>query len=340
MGADSASVYDKAQVHPPRRPLGIFFGRPVLDNHGPSHTNTATPNRAFPPRHPKMQHPPSLSTRLIHLLEWMGFWRGGVRREMFGDLAVPGLTPREVTIYLPPNFRPGRRAPLLVALDGQTMPQWRLAPALRELVETGAIEPPVVLAVPASAERIDEYGAAGVLDFAGRGRLAARFQNYLAFALLPAVRARYGAGLEPAQTGVFGASMGGLCAFDTAWRHPEVFGFAGIFSGSLWWRSDDSSAAAQQASRLMHRRVRELIRKPPLRLWFQAGTADEMADRDGNGVIDAIQDTTELIDELVAGGFNRGDDVVYTQTPGGEHHEATWALELPGFLRWALPPRR
>lgn len=286
-----------------------------------------------------MKHPASHSTRLERLREWMGFGRGRVRRERLGDLSVPGLAPRKLTVYLPPGFQQGTSAPLLIALDGQTMPHWRLAPTLAQLIETGGIEAPVILAVPASRERIDEYGVAGELDFAARGRLAARFQTYLTQVLLPVMRARYGAGIEPARTGIFGASMGGLCALDTAWRHPEVFGFAGVFSGSLWWRSDDSSPSAQQASRIMHRRVREAPRKPALRLWFQAGTDDEKADRDSNGVIDAIQDTTELIDALAAKGFRRGHDVAYTETPDGAHNERTWARELPGFLRWALRRR-
>jgi len=119
----------------------------------------------------------------------------------------------------------------------------------------------------------------------------------------------------------------------------QVFGIAGIFSGALWWRADDAGVAAQQASRIAHRRVRETAARPALRLWFQAGTRDETADRDGNGVIDAIQDTTELIDELVAKGFGRGTDVVYHESEGGEHHEGTWARALPAFLRWALPSR-
>jgi len=76
-----------------------------------------------------------------------------------------------------------------------------------------------------------------------------------------------------------------------------------------------------------------------LRLWFQTGTRDETADRDGNGVIDAIQDTTELIDELVAKGFQRGIDVAYRESEGGEHHESTWARVLPEFLQWSFPPR-
>jgi len=256
-------------------------------------------------------------------------------------LAVRGVAPRAVEIYLPPGYDPDRRRayPVLLALDGQTMPQWRLAAALDDLVAGHAIEPVVVAAVPATADRLDEYGVAGFLDHAGRGRRAKALQDLLAGAVLPWLRENYHVADGPEHTGIFGASMGGLCAFDTAWRRPQIFGTAGIFSGSLWWRSDDSSASAQQASRIVHRNVRSATGKPPLRLWFEAGTRDETADRDGNGVIDAIQDTQELIAELEQIGFRRGEDVVYRQIEGGEHHEATWAAALPEFLRWAMPPR-
>lgn len=257
------------------------------------------------------------------------------------ELAVRGIAPRRVTVYLPPGYDAARARPypLLLALDGQTMPQWRLAETLDALVGAGAIEPVVVAAVPASAERLEEYGMAGQLDFAGRGRQAKALQDLLAGEVLPWLRERHQVAPDAARTGIFGASLGGLCAFDAAWRRPQLFGFAGIFSGSLWWRADDSSVAAQQASRLAHRTVRETVTRPALRLWFQAGPRDEAADRDGNGVIDAIQDTTELVDELVAKGFRRGDEVVYHELEGGEHHESTWARVLPDFLRWAVPRR-
>ncbi|HQY06946.1 MAG TPA: alpha/beta hydrolase-fold protein [Lacunisphaera sp.] len=253
-----------------------------------------------------------------------------------------GIAPRRVTVYLPPGYDAARAQPypLLLALDGQAMPQWRLAETLDALVGAGAIEPVVVAAVPASAQRMDEYGTAGRLDFAGRGKRAKALQDLLAGEVLPWLRERHHVAPDAARTGIFGASLGGLCALDTAWRRPQVFGLAGIFSGSLWWRADDSSAAAQQASRIMHRQVRATASQPALRLWFQAGTCDETEDRDGNGVIDAIQDTTELVDELVAKGFRRGVDVVYHESEGGEHHESTWARELPVFLQWACPPER
>lgn len=281
-----------------------------------------------------------LSAPLKNLLARMGFGRRGYHREMLGDLASPGLAKRDVRIFLPPGFKRGTRLPLLIGLDGQFLARWKLVETLDRLAAAGAIEPPVVATIPASAERPQEFATAGVLDYGGRGKLAGKFQDYLTTALLPALRSRYGAGFEPAKTGIFGASLGGLSAFDVTWRHPELFGFAGIFSGSFWWRTDDTNVETQQNSRIVHQRVRESVVRPDARFWFQAGTEDETEDRDGNGVIDAIQDTTELIDELVAKGFGRGRDVTYVETPGGRHDFPTWAQELPAFLQWALPSRR
>lgn len=96
--------------------------------------------------------------------------------------AVRGIGPRRVNISLPPGNdrdRP-RPYPLLIALDGQTMSQWRLRETLSELVVAWQIEPVVAAAVPASAERLEESGTVGELDFAGRGRSVRVFQELLA----------------------------------------------------------------------------------------------------------------------------------------------------------------
>jgi enterochelin esterase-like enzyme len=250
-----------------------------------------------------------------------------------------GIAPRPLTIYLPPFRDPDEEHALLIALDGQTMPGWRLGETLAELSLKEQIMPTIIVAVPASTHRLDEYGLADEVDYRGRGAKAAAFQAYLLETVLPRVRQRLVVTSNPARTGIFGASMGGLCAFDTAWNRPDVFGVAGVFSGALWWRSDNSTPDAQQTSRILHRRVRASRRGPALRLWFQAGTKDETDDRDGNGVIDAIQDTTELMDALSTRGYRRGADMHYEEVKGGEHNEATWARALPDFLRWALPRR-
>lgn len=250
----------------------------------------------------------------------------------FGSLEAP-----PVTVYLPPGgVRP--TTPVLLALDGQNMPAWRLEEALARVADRGRRASPLVVAIPSGKDRIDEYGLAGALDFGGRGKRAAEFQRFLVERVLPAVRARYGISPDPARTGVMGSSLGGLAAFDLAWRYPGTFGFAGILSGSFWWRGEDGPVAVKQASRLAHRQVRTSPPRPVTQhLWFSVGTKEETDDRDGNGVIDAVQDTTELLDELERQGWKRGKDFQYVLVEGGEHNEAAWAKVLPDFLDWALP---
>jgi iron(III)-enterobactin esterase len=276
---------------------------------------------------------------VLVLLLALGAARLGAIDPVWPGLDWGKLPPREIRVYLPTTgVTP--TTPVLVALDGQNMPAWRLEETLAALAMKGQFIQPLVVAVAAGPDRVEEYGLAGWPDYAGRGRQAEAFQGFVVTTLLPAVRSRYGVNADRERTGIMGSSLGGLAAFDLAWRHPETFGFAGIFSGSFWWRGDNSSPAAQQASRLAHRLVRETTPRTPPRFFLEAGTRDETDDRDGNGVIDAIQDTTELIGELERRGYVPGPNLRYLEIPGGEHRESTWAQALPGFLEWALPRSR
>lgn len=249
---------------------------------------------------------------------------------------------RVITVFLPPDYEshPDKYYKVLYLNDGQDAPAIKLADTLAALIAHHEIEPIVVVAIHATRDRLHEYGTAGIPNARGLGRKARKYSFFILDEVLPYINRRYRTLPGPINTAVMGSSLGGLMAFDLAWNHPDVFGAVGVFSGSFWWRTDDADTHARQESRIMHRRVRDTDSPGYLRLWFQAGTDDEKDDRDNNGVIDAIQDTTELMDELARKGFRRGIDMVYTQVEGGEHNQATWGFSLPYFLRWTFPTQR
>ncbi len=193
------------------------------------------------------------------------------------------------------------------------------------------------VAVHATCDRLIEYGTIGVANGYRQGTRANGYRAFLREELLPEIARRYRLLGGPEHTAIAGFSLGGLAAFDLAWTHPELFGAVGVFSGSFWWRTDNTTVHAKVASRIMHRKVRESIPLPQIRAWLQAGTHDEISDRDGDGVIDSIQDTTELVDTMVARGYQRGHDVVYREVLGGRHESATWARVMPEFLTWLFP---
>lgn len=244
---------------------------------------------------------------------------------------------RTVDVFLPRGYAEQDTVtyPVIYANDGQDMEAVDLRGTLDSLQRTGRMAPVILVAIHAT-ERVQDYGTAYIPNAQGLGARADRYGQFVLTELMTLVETRYRVRTGPAETAIMGWSLGGLSAFDLAWRHPERFGAVGVFSGAFWWRTDDSSIETRQASRIMHRRIRDTPGHPPLRMWFETGRQDEQADRDQDGVIDAIQDTEELVATLEQKGYRRGLDVVHL-TIEGRHDLPTWKRILPEWLVWAFP---
>lgn len=244
---------------------------------------------------------------------------------------------RVVDVYLPPGYdSTGKpRYPVLYLNDGQDAEALGLLPTLDSLTARRRIPPIIVVALHANAQRMQDYGTAGTPNAQGFGARARLYERFVLEEVIPWTNTSYRTRTGPAQTAVLGSSLGGLGAFDIAWRHPDVFGTAGALSGSFWWRTQDGTTEEKQASRVAIRMAEETNPLPRLRLWFETADQDETSDRDGNGVIDSIQDTEDLVNALVARGYTRGKDVVHVTVSGG-HDKETWGRVLPSFLVFAF----
>lgn len=122
---------------------------------------------------------------------------------------------------------------------------------------------------------------------------------------------------------------------DIVWNHPHEFRKAGVFSGSLWWRSKGlEEGYNEDTDRIMHAQVREGKHAPGLKFFFETGTMDETMDRNNNGIIDSIDDTLSLINELVKKGYDPDKDIRYLELHEGKHDITTWAKAMPEFLQW------
>ena len=238
-------------------------------------------------------------------------------------------------VVLPPGYSPHAAPyPVLYLNDGQDLARLHLPATLNRLYRRGELRPFVLVAVHA-ADRLQEYGVAARPDYLGRGSRAGRYTTFMLKELLPYVQAHYHASPEPAEAAVAGMSLGGLAAFDLAWHHPESFGRAGVFSGSFWWRGRALTDGYTDADRLMHQLVRARPAPAGQHYWLQTGTLDETSDRNHNGIIDAIDDTLDLLADLRTQGVPEA-ALRYVEVPGGHHHPDTWGAILPDFLRWAF----
>ena len=244
---------------------------------------------------------------------------------------------RVLDVYLPPAYDSAGKAryPVLYLNDGQDATALGLLPTLDSLTARGRTPPIIVVAIHANDQRLQDYGTAGTPNAQGFGARAHLYERFVLEEVMPWAAARYHLRGGPAHTAVLGNSLGGLAAFDLAWRHPEVFGTVGAMSGSFWWRTQDGTPEQKQASRVALTIVREAAPLPRLRIWLETADGDETSDRDGNGIIDSIQDTDDLVDALVARGYVTGKDVVHVTVAGG-HDQETWGRVLPEFLTFTF----
>lgn len=245
----------------------------------------------------------------------------------------------ELEIFIPDNLMGNETLNLLLFNDGQDAAEMKLKETLTQLYAKGRIAALAIVAIKASAERLEEYGVAGIPDFAGRGSKAKAYTKFIIDELLPFVQATIAVPVN-GKRAFAGFSLGGLSAFDIAWNNDNLFDAVGVFSGSFWWRKKDLKDGYTDDDRIAHQLIRENAAKPDLKFWLMTGTADETADRNRNLIIDSIDDTIDVIKELLKKGYKRPDEVCYYEMVGGEHNVATWAKVLPAFLQWAFPPSR
>jgi len=238
-----------------------------------------------------------------------------------------------VDLYLPPFELVTGSTDLLIINDGQDLPKFHFDKMLAELYEKKEIQPVFCVGIHCSVDRRMEYGTASLLDYKGRGAKAGLHQQFVFNELIPYIKTSFKN--EFKEKAYAGFSLGGLSAIDTVWHYPEEFSKAGVFSGSLWWRLKDlHSGYNERTDRIMHKLIREGDYKPGLKFYFTTGSLDERMDRNNNGVIDSIDDTLGLIEELEKKGYRDRDDIRYINYEDGKHDVKTWGRAMPDFLRW------
>lgn len=233
---------------------------------------------------------------------------------------------RDVLVYLPPGYGDSgaRRYPTLYLQDGQNVfdkatsvgEEWRVDETAQGLIESGQIEPVIIIAIYNTGEhRIDEY--APTASEKGGGH-ADRYGRMLVEELKPFIDKEYRTLPSAASTGIGGSSLGALLTMHLGLRYATAFSKLAVHSPSVWW--DD---------KVILKEVAALPGKLPFRIWLDAGT--------GEGE-ETIANTRALRDALVAKGWIVDQDLRYVEAEGGQHNEASWAARVAETLKFLYPP--
>ena len=236
--------------------------------------------------------------------------------------------------YMPSGIAGFEELSLLLVNDGQDLVTMQFENILQKLYQGNEIVPLMCVGFHCSADRKNEYGTAKILDYKGRGAKAALYTRFVFEEALPFIRKTYEVKSFKDKS-YAGFSLGGLSSMDIVWNNPHEFKISGVFSGSFWWRdkAQEDPDFDESIHRIMHRQIREGSFYPWLKFFFEVGTQDETADRNNNGIIDAIDDTISLIEALKIKGYEDA-GIKYLELQDGRHDVPTWARSFPDFLRW------
>lgn len=232
---------------------------------------------------------------------------------------------RDLVVWLPPAYvkEPNRRYPTLYMHDGDsTFVNWRLDETAAALIASHEIEPMIIVYLPnggSSDNRFTDYTPTRDRNYNVGGQ-ADNYGRMLVEEVKPFIDARYRTLTDAANTGLGGASLGGLVTLYLGLKHPDTFGRLAVLSPSIWWDRG-----------VILREVEEIKSKPSLRIWLDVGTEE------GRGTTTTTRD---LRDTLIKKGWALSADLMYYEAKGAHHDDIEFGKRAGLFLKFLYPLAR
>ena len=234
---------------------------------------------------------------------------------------------RDVHVYLPPGYdsETTKRYPVLYMQDGQNVfdagdmgMEWRMDESAEALIAAGRIEPLIIVAVPNTKDRREEYTPTSIEwerqdgTVSRGGGKANLYGRFLIEELKPVVDRTYRTRVDAASTAVGGASLGGLVSLWLALEHPQVFGGVLAVSPTVWWDHN-----------VIVTKIAALAGPLPVRVWVDVGALEGR---------EAVSGARRLRDALAQKGWKLGQDLEYFEQPDGQHDEISWGSRVERML--------
>jgi predicted alpha/beta superfamily hydrolase len=231
---------------------------------------------------------------------------------------------RDLIVWLPPKYEAEttRRFPTLYMHDGDSaFVNWRLDETALALISSGEIEPMIIIYVPnggSQEDRFIDYTPSHDPNYVVGGG-ADKYGRMLVEEIKPFIDSHYRTLTDAANTGLGGASLGGLATLYLGLKHPGVFGRLAVLSPSVWWDRG-----------VLLRKVKELDSKPATRIWLDVGTEEEAGRSSA---------TRLLRDALIKKGWTLNSDLMYYEAKGAHHEEKEFGKRAGLVLKFLYAKR-
>lgn len=246
-------------------------------------------------------------------------------RRLIVTTSHPAPYERQVTVYVPRQYRPGAVAPFIVGADG---PDPMLFQALDGLIGQGRLPPMIAISIGNGGG--DAQGSERGLEY---DTLSGRYAEFVEREVLPQVERRYHLRLtrDPDGRATMGGSSGGSCALIMAWYHPELYHrvltYSGTFVNQQWpWNPETPDGAWGLHSRLIPDSPRKAIR-----IWMEVGDRDLDVKFMPDGEHDWVEANERMAAALAKKGYRY--QLVFARN-AGHVDRAVKRQTLPEALEW------
>jgi enterochelin esterase-like enzyme len=260
---------------------------------------------------------------------------------------------RPVDVWLPPNYSPQQRYPVIYMHDGQMLfdasmtwnkQAWEVDDTLARLIQEGAIPAVIVVGIWNNANlRHSEFFPSKFLPYldaplrqsfvekalAGESR-ADRYLQFIVQELKPMIDQRFATRPERDATFLMGSSMGGLISVYGFIEYPDVVGGAAAIS-THWIGHFDANAAFPIAA--FQYLSAQLTAPKSRRIYFDHGDQDLEAKYQGSQLI---------VNQIFLDRGYSSNSFSSQVFPGTGHNEQAWAKRLATPVQFLLasPPKK
>lgn len=176
---------------------------------------------------------------------------------------------RNVTVYVPSQYKPGTKAPFFVSQD--SMGSNIIPTILDNMIADRRL--PVMIAIMINSGGGDAQGSQRGLEY---DTMSGKYAEFIETEVLPKVSNDYHIELTKDPNGrmTMGGSSGGACALSMAWYRPDLYHRVLSYSGTFVNQQSPYNAETPRGAWEYHDGLIKNSKTKPIRIWMHVGEQD------------------------------------------------------------------
>ena len=234
---------------------------------------------------------------------------------------------RQVAVYVPKQYIPGKPAPFIVVHDGMWYKD-TMTPILDTMIAQHRL--PVMIAIYLHNGGGDSKGSQRGLEY---DTVSGTLADFVETEVLPKISRDYNIAFtkDPKGRATMGGSSGGSAAFTMAWFRPDLYRRVLTYSGTYVNQQSPLNPDSPHGAWEYHEHLIPQTKRKPLRIWLEVSENDNGSNLDEASYHNWVMANQRMAAALKAKGY----EYRYVFAQGAGHTDGRVTRQtLPGALEW------